>query len=360
MNADATASIPQAAGELRPEGPPDRAELRPVLIAGPDRSGTTLMFALLASHPHLSMVRRTNVWRYFDQRYGDLADDTNLDACLGDMLRYRRMRHLRPDGARIRREFLDGEPTYGRLFALFHLHHAERAGKRRWGDKSLHTEHYAERVFAEYPEARIVHMVRDPRDRYASVRKRHGRDVPRVGASTGRWLRSTRAARRNQRRHPDRYLIVRYEDLAREPETTMRRVCAFIDEPFASSMLAMDGAPDHRDGGGNSSFGDLEPGTISTKAIGRFSSVLTGSELRFIQLVTRPESGALRYDPVEVETGAGGRVRFFAWDLPYQYMRMLSWSAWARVDLWRGSRRPPSRFADRPIDAVDEEGSRDA
>src|ERR687896_1775843 len=78
-------------------------EPAPVLVGGPDRSGTTLMFALLASHPNISMVRRTNMWRYFHRRYGDLGDARNLERCLSDMTRYRRMRPLKPDADRIRR-----------------------------------------------------------------------------------------------------------------------------------------------------------------------------------------------------------------------------------------------------------------
>src|SRR2546422_7834415 len=123
------------ASQVRPASAPSESGLPgPVFIAGADRSGTTLLFALLASHPNLSMARRTNMWRYFHERYGELSDPGNLDRCLTDMLRYRRMRHLHPDADRIRREFAQGDPTYGRLFALFHEHHAEAAGKRRWGD----------------------------------------------------------------------------------------------------------------------------------------------------------------------------------------------------------------------------------
>ena len=133
--------------ELAPSLPDvGAASAAPIFVAGPDRSGTTLMFALLASHPDLSMVRRTNMWRYFHDRYGDLGDPGNLDRCLADMTAYRRMRHLEPDEARIREEFARGTPSYGRLFTLFHAHHAQRSGKSRWGDKSLHTEHYAARV----------------------------------------------------------------------------------------------------------------------------------------------------------------------------------------------------------------------
>ena len=327
----------------RPEPEP-----RPVFIAGPDRSGTTLMFALLASHPNISMVRRTNMWRYFHRRYGDLGSPRNLERCLGDMTRYRRMQHLKPDADRIRGEFLQGEATYGRLFALLHEHHAARAGKGRWGDKSLHTEHYTDRVFEEFPNARIIHMIRDPRDRYASVRRRHGHDLSRVGAATGRWLDSTRAARRNQARFPDRYLLVRYEDLARDPEGTMRHVCSFIEEDYSSAMLSMEGAPEHR--GGNSSFGDLERGAISTRGIGRSVTVLSPSEIAFIELLARRSMGALGYERIGPALSTGARVRFYAGVLPFQLVRMIGWVMLARLRRRRGARIPPSRLTDPAMD----------
>lgn len=333
-----------AAGESAPRA--TDPDLRgPVFIAGPDRSGTTLLYALLGSHPDISMVRRTNMWRYFHRRYGNLAERANLERCLGDMVRYRRMRHLHPDAERIRREFLEGEPTYGRLFTLFHQHNAERSGKRRWGDKSLHTEHYADRVFAEFPNARIVHTVRDPRDRYASVSRRHGRRISRVGAATGRWLLSMRAARRNLKLYPDRYLIVRYEDLARDAEKTTRRICAFIGEEYSNDMLTMRGVPDHRDSGGNSSFGDLEPGAISTRGIGRFRQVLSPSELAFIELLAGRDLTELGYERADVHLSPTGRLRFYAWELPVNCARMIGWIALARGRMWRGVRVPAFRLA---------------
>lgn len=324
-----------------------RADVGPILVAGADRSGTTLIFALLASHPNISMVRRTNMWRYFYRRYGDLGEARNLDRCLDDMIRYRRMAPLSPDGERIRREFLEGPATYGRLFELFHAHNAERAGRGRWGDKSLHTEHYVDAIFTEFPNARIIHMIRDPRDRYASVRKRHGQDLSRVGAATGRWLDSTRVARRNLARHPGGYMILRYEDLAADPEATMRRVCAFIGEGFEPAMLAMGGAAQHRDTGGNSSFGDIEPGAISTTAIGRFRTVLRPWEIAFIELAARRHMRALGYRRTGVRPPAGERARFYTWHLPTQAARMVGWVTLARIRRARGVRIPSGRLQDR-------------
>jgi hypothetical protein len=267
-----------------------------------------------------------------------------MERCLADMVRYRRMRHLTPDAERIRLEFERGPRTYGRLFALFYEHHAERSGRARWGDKSLHTEHYVDRIMAEFPFATVIHMIRDPRDRYASVRRRNNQDLSRVGAATGRWLDSARACRRNVRRHPARYLAVRYEDLVREPEATVRRVCDAIGVPFTRDMLSLDGLPELRDSGGNSSFGDMAPGSISTRAVGRFPNALRPYEQAFIELAVRRPMRALGYEPTGVTWTPVAFVQFVGFHLPAQGARMLAWLALARLRRSRGQRVPNARL----------------
>ena len=288
------------------------------------------------------MVRRTNVWRFFYRRYGDLAVDANLDRCLHDLVTYRRIAKLEPDAERLRREFTDGGPrTYGRLFSLLHTQLAERDGKPRWGEKSLHTEHHAAEVFTEFPDARIVHMLRDPRDRYSSAIKRHGRDVHRVAAATGRWLLSTRAGLRDAQRWPGRYMILRYEDLASEPEATMREVCAFFGEDFEPEMLRMGAEPEHRDAGGNSSFGDIEPGMISTRGIGRYRSGLSAMEWRFVEAMAGPLMAALGYEPDHPSVREEW-LRYYGWFLPVNAVRMVAWMTYARVRIRRGRDVPPN------------------
>ncbi|HEX6293069.1 MAG TPA: sulfotransferase, partial [Herpetosiphonaceae bacterium] len=213
----------------------------PIFLAGIERSGTSLMYALLASHPNIAMTRRTNFWRFFYGQYGDLRDPANFERCLAAMLRYKRHLKLQPDPERIRREFWHGQPSYARLFALLEEHHAERLGKVRWGDKSLNNEHYVDMIFADYPDARMIQMVRDPRDRFASAITRWKTIRGRIGTGAARWRRSVEQGQHNAERYPDRYLIVRYETLVEQPEATLRQVCAFIGEPYTPAMLTMEG-----------------------------------------------------------------------------------------------------------------------
>ena len=297
----------------------------PIFVGGLERTGTSLIYALLASHPNLAMTRRTNWWTYFDGQYGNLADDANLDRCLTAMMRYRRHRKLEPDSDRLRDEFRAGKRSYCRLFALLEEQHAERVGKPRWGDKSLHTERYAERVFECFPDARVLHMVRDPRDRYASALKRWESNRGGVGSATAAWIASVRLGERNEKRYPDRFRIVRYETLANDPEATLRDLCAFIDEPYDPAMLAMGGANDFREAGGNSSFGRFTAGHVSTASIGRYRKVLSESQVAFMQSLAGNVMRAHGYEVSPVSLSGFGAFRYRLLDRPMNTARMVAW-----------------------------------
>ncbi len=299
------------------------ASLGPVFVCGADRSGTSLVFALLASHPNLSMVRRTNMWRWFHGRFGDLSDPQNLDEAIDTLSRYRRLAVLDPDWSRIRSELGAGEPTYGRLFELMHRHRAEKLGCPRWGDKSLHSEHFADTMFAEFPDARVIQLVRDPRDRYASIFKRYDSARGDVIGATGRWLASARAAERNRNRYQGRYLVVRFEDLLHDPVPVTNHICDFIGEDFVPEMLTMAGTPEHSRG--NSSFGDLPANTISTAPIGRWRTVLEPADVAAIQLVAGRTMTRFGYSLERAALPGSERLRFVA-RMPHHAGRLATWS----------------------------------
>jgi len=307
----------------------------PVFVAGIERTGTSLLYALLASHPRLAMTRRTNLWRYFYGQYGDLAQPENLERCLDVMMRYKRLLKLSPDRSPIEREFRQGEPTYARLFELVERQYAERIGKPRWGDKSLHTERYAEPIFTGYPGARILHMMRDPRDRYASVQTRWERRLGGTGAGMAEWLSSSRFASVNADRYPDQYRVIRYEDLAARPEATMRDVCEFIDEPYDAAMLGMEGASSFRDQGSNSSYGARPAAAISTDSIGRYREVLSAAQIKFIESVAHKAMQRFEYEPSAPHLSFGEQVLFSGGVLPVELARMAG--SRARYE-WRNRR----------------------
>jgi sulfotransferase family protein len=303
----------------------------PIFIGGLDRSGKTTMRAFLASHPRIAIPQvGSNMETYFLGRYGDLADPANLERCLDAMLRYKHVAFLRPDADRIRRDFAEGPATYERLFALFLIQFAEREGKPRWGAQTGLIERYADDLVAAHPGVRIVHMLRDPRDRYEASLALWPDGKGRAGGAVARWNYSTALAERHLRRYPGRYLLVRFEDLIREPEATLRRVMTFLDEDYDPRMLAMPDAEKHRAMLRDRAVeAGVEPATGSTalseRFIGGYRGTVPPAELAFIQLHAGRRMRRYGYEPEPIRLGVGGRARFVAIDWPGQAARMAAW-----------------------------------
>jgi hypothetical protein len=222
--------------------------LAPVFIAGLAHSGKTELRRALSRLPHLEMTRRTYLWTRFFHRFGNLEDEANLDRCLDALLGDPGVASLNPDAERIRREFRSGPWTYVRLFALVHRHHAERLGKRRWGDQLGSVEHVAGPILRELPDAKMIHMVRDPRVLLVTGASSR-RSPERLGWNTARWAASADVARINQERFPAQYLVLRYEDLWFRPEEALQRACRFLGERYSPEMATgfSGGRRDHKD-----------------------------------------------------------------------------------------------------------------
>lgn len=319
----------------------------PIFVAGLERTGTSLMYALLASHSQLSMTRRTNFWRYFNDQYGDLADDANLSRCLDKLRVYKRMQAIEVDFDAVRTEFVAGPRTYARLFAVIEEQVAARRGKPRWGDKSLDTERWTEQILANYPRATVLHMLRDPRDRLASVVARWKERREALGVGTARWIHSAELAARHAAAYPDNYLVVRYEDLVRDPHAVLRSVCAAIGEPFEEGMLGMHGAEAFRDQGANSSYGARPVGVISADSVGTYGRVLTPRQIVFVDRAAAEPMARFGYDrDTGITLGLADRVASQLLDRPRGAAGMLGWSVRTAWNDRRGQDLPDYRIVE--------------
>jgi len=334
-------------GTSSPEAQVTDSTAGPIFIGGADRSGKTMLRAFLTSHRRISIPAiGSNMWTYFYGQHGDLADEANFERCLAAMLRYKHVRFLEPDAARIREEFKAGAPTYGRLFAIFQRQHAEREGKPRWGDQSGLVERYADEVFAAYPDAVMLHLMRDPRDRWEAVRARWGDGHGGVGGATARWRYSARLAARNVARHAARYAVVRFEDLVLQPEASLRAVCRTISETYEPEMLTMSGATDYR----ARLAGDAEPaGALTDPApldpayVGRYRGRVSRADVVFIESIAGIEMAQHGYRPVAAPLAGAQRIRYRLGTWPANRLRLAAWMARERLQ-----QRAPGQVGRRP------------
>ncbi len=289
----------------------------PIFIGGLDRSGKTYLRFMLSAHPNLIFSHRTNFWTKYYRKFGRLDNPDNLDDCLKTLAESKHICSLGIDFNQLKSNFSQGVPSYAWLFTCIHSQYARLNNKRRWGDQTEQLEKMAPTIISEFPHAKFLHLIRDPRDRYQAVLEKNQvistlKRAPRwsasLGATTARWLVSARRAKTYQARFPQVYRIVRYEALVSRPADTLRSVCAFLGESYYPEMIEMRA---------EKRFANLPvrgnnfPSPLSTDYIGRFRKALTPFEIAFIQQRSQRYMKAFGYEPVPIQDDQKGSA--FDW-----------------------------------------------
>jgi hypothetical protein len=127
---------------------------------------------------------------------------------------------------------IDPESAVRAFFELY----AEREGKPRWGDKTPNYIKRMKQIQRTIPEARFVHMIRDGRDAALSRFKRLLKQPPPMETVAERWVRKIEGARADGEQ-VGHYLEVQYENLVRDTEPELRRVCEFLELPWDPTIL---------------------------------------------------------------------------------------------------------------------------
>ncbi len=189
----------------------------PVFIVGSPRSGTTLLRLILDSHPNLSSGPETQFLLNFQEIVG---------------LHWYRIK-------RFGFEKKYWHEKIAVFFDTFQMEYAINRGKSRWVEKSPNYLHCLDFVNQLFPECQILHIIRDGRDVVASYRDRWG-----YGAAikaTKSWAKDVRLAQGfGSRVSPNKYFEVRYEDLVSTPESTLKSILEYIDEPWDPVLLKYD------------------------------------------------------------------------------------------------------------------------
>jgi hypothetical protein len=251
--------------DLNPTGEIPRYYEAPVFVVGHRKTGTTLVLDLLDAHPRLqALPGESNHFLTFLPRFGGLyAGRVAAEAQRWWLLRLITPSGIPPFWAAGRPWELDVDPYElftRRLLELGRDHpaldplglvavalHAAMNANREpapapvaWVEKTPGQEHRVDEILARYPEARFVHVLRDPRSVAAALRRLDRArdaetDLVAVGLTVGR---SFDTAEQNATRLGDsRYLVLRYENLVADPRGEMRRAAAFVGIDWADSLL---------------------------------------------------------------------------------------------------------------------------
>jgi hypothetical protein len=216
----------------------------PFFIVGSERSGTTLLMAILGHHSHLAVPEVT--WYYprfraFLDTYGDLSQPANFRTLLSEMIFGLKTPFfgLGLNPATIVDELLTKipAPNFAEAFRAILQLYSDSLKKPRWGEKTPHNLYYLSEILADFPAAKIINLVRDGRD-VATEQLRSAFGPRNIYAASLIWRRTQEVAEIWRQKLPaDTWLDVRYEELAVQPEPVLERVCEFLGEKYEAGIL---------------------------------------------------------------------------------------------------------------------------
>lgn len=297
---------------------PDLAEVRahPIFICGHPKSGTSLMRSILDAHPELVVYPEESIFfRRFLPQAQQLALREQLELAKQNLIHFFTWNAQNPPPSQ--EGYADRDYTHLSFEEIAHhmeslaTEKADHPGDvlsaavlaygivsqclsettRYWVEKSPYNEYYASQIYSWWPEARCIHVIRDPRDNFVSYRQKHPTWNPEFFAKN--WLRSTQAGFSNQERFgAQRYYILRYEDLVLAPMETLRELVDFLGITWQPSLTSPTRAGEIWRG--NSMFMQ-EFNQISAAPIGRWKHRLSRQDAAVIEWLTRTWMKKLDY-----------------------------------------------------------------
>jgi Sulfotransferase family len=193
----------------------------PIFLVGSERSGSTLLRLMLDHHPRIAFARE------IDFVVEHVSDGGEFPAMAGyvDWI------------ATVRGADYTVDPTldYRALVNDFLRQKQAAGGGKEHVGATVH-RHF-ERLRFLWPEARYIHLLRDPRDVARSVVQKGWAGSLYQAAEF--WIEAERSwdALRPQL-EPGRSIEVRYEELVTAPERELARLCGFIGVGYSEAMLA--------------------------------------------------------------------------------------------------------------------------
>jgi hypothetical protein len=311
---------------------------RPVFVVGAPRSGTTLMARILGGHPRIFMPGETHFFDDVFSRRQELGEPSDPEGAARIHARLMSLygRYNEPDD-QARVELLSGTGlsleamrdncrSWDDVLRWFLGVQAEWAGKTRFGNQAPRDLFNVPEVLEFFPKARLVLMVRDPRDFLLSYagkwRAESGENARRLrrlyhpALASLQWRACMQRVEAVLERVPEaQRMAVRYEDLVGDPEETVRQVCRVVGEDFEPVMLQVSAY-------GSSDLDRAGRAGVFTTSVGRWRENLPAADVWAAQHWCAEIMERWGYAREEANASPASRLRVLA-TLPFGAARAL-------------------------------------
>ena len=232
-----------------------------LFVVGNSRSGTTLMGRILGNHDDVLTFGELHFYGQLWSPASTVVFDTDLASEL-----FAKLLCIQREGYRTHGEYssyLKEALTFcqglsnsqfhpAELFSAFLSYETLRSGKSIPCDQTPRNVFYIDEIIKQYPQAKIVNMIRDPRDVLQSQKRKWkrrflgGTDLP-FKETVRDWINyhpitisriwHTAVTAADKFSDNENVKNVYFEKLLSDPVTTIKEICEFVEIGFSTTML---------------------------------------------------------------------------------------------------------------------------
>lgn len=215
------------------------------IILGSGRNGSTLLGLLLNNHTKLFLPPEQFALPYSIMKWRlHLHKNWNkfTSVVLDDFIRSNANWDLQTsDYKKIREVLRSWTPDYrnvGNIYReIYHYYSQKIDGiAKMTGDHSPIMTSFFRLIEPEFPETKYIFLVRHPLDVVLSHLKMKERKTLNAKQAAKKWMESINVYDFLSRRHPEKVIMIKYENIILNTNHEMNRITSFLDIPFETAI----------------------------------------------------------------------------------------------------------------------------
>ncbi len=210
--------------------------------AGTMRTGGSLLSNLLSVHKDLIIITDiVHFFRYINKRYDPIYQNYKLFELSAELsLRLKLRDNLKIDKKIFYKKFLDNKvKTYSQVYSSIFEVLLKNIPKKKFIGEYANGEWKSIGDFLSFNKKNVaIHVIRDPRAMLSSWKKITFSKGYKYLNSIFNWIHSVDSFSSYKKKFGSRrYLLIKFEDMHKNPEKISRKLCKFLNLKFDKNMI---------------------------------------------------------------------------------------------------------------------------
>ena len=277
----------------------------PIFIVGVGRSGTSLLQSMLNAHPDICFIPETQFLRKYvftNQKWTSKDEITKLLSSDENLTR---------TGLNISEVILNSD-SFFRVFQNMLKTYLSTKGKKIIGDKDPRNIDFLTKIYNYYPSAKVIHLVRDPRDVVLSRTKaawsQHWPFFLHVFLYNAQIL---RGARLGKKLFEGNYTELKYEELIQDAQDSLKKIMQHLELEYHEDMLSFSNSAAELVSEREMQWKKETLGPLLKNNSGKWLNKFSSFQIGLIQNLSKKAMNIYFYEAYEVKLSGLEKIKMF-------------------------------------------------